>query len=38
MTLLSIEHIVGTNGYYIDDETLQIYSFKHKKYEHGKNE
>lgn len=36
MTLLSIEHIVGTNGYYIDDETLQIYSFKQKKYEHGK--
>lgn len=36
MTLLSLEHIVGTNGYYIDDKTLQIYSFKQKKYEHGK--
>ena len=36
MTLLSIEHIVGTNGYYIDDETLQIWSFKQKKYENGK--
>lgn len=30
MTLLSLEHIVGTNGYYIDDQTLQIYSFKQK--------
>ena len=30
MTLLSLEHIVGTNGYYIDDETLQIWSFKQK--------
>ena len=28
MTLLSLEHIVGTNGYYIDDEDLKIYSFK----------
>lgn len=28
MTLLSIEHIVGTNGYYIDDQDLKIYSFK----------
>ena len=35
MTLLSIEHIVGTNGYYIDDETLQIYSFK-QDYKNGK--
>lgn len=30
MTLLSIEHIVGTNGYYIDNDTLQIWSFKGK--------
>ena len=36
MTLLSLEHIVGTNGYYIDDKTLQIYSFKQKKYTDGK--
>lgn len=35
MTLLSIEHIVGTNGYYIDDKTLQIYSFK-QDYKNGK--
>ena len=28
MTLLSIEHIVGCEGYYIDDDTLQIWSFK----------
>ena len=28
MTLLSLEHIVGTNGYFIDDEDLKIYSFK----------
>ena len=35
MTLLSLEHIVGTNGYYIDDETLQIYSFK-QDYKNGK--
>lgn len=35
MTLLSIEHIVGTNGYYIDDDTLQIYSFK-QDYKNGK--
>ena len=28
MTLLSIEHIVGTSGYYIDDKDLQIYRFK----------
>lgn len=36
MTLLSLEKIVGCNDYYIDDETLQIYSFKQKKYENGK--
>ena len=36
MTLLSIEHIVGDKGYYIDDDTLQIYSFKQKKYTEGK--
>ena len=36
MTLLSLKDIVGSNDYYIDDETLQIYSFKQKKYEHGK--
>ena len=28
MTLLSLEKIVGCEGYYIDDENLQIYSFK----------
>lgn len=28
MTLLSLEKIVGCKGYYIDDKTLQIYSFK----------
>ena len=28
MTLLSIEHIVGCEGYYIDDENLKIWSFK----------
>ena len=28
MTLLSIEHIVGDKGYYIDDEDLKIWSFK----------
>ena len=36
MTLLSLEKIVGCNDYYIDDETLQIYSFKQKKYTDGK--
>ena len=35
MTLLSIEHIVGDKGYYIDDKTLQIYSFK-QDYKNGK--
>lgn len=28
MTLLSLEHIVGTNGYYIDDKDFKIWSFK----------
>lgn len=28
MTLLSIEHIVGCEGYYIDDKDLKIWSFK----------
>ena len=36
MTLISLEKIVGCNDYYIDDETLQIYSFKQKKYTNGK--
>ena len=35
MTLLSIEHIVGTNGYYIDNEDLKIWSFK-QDYKNGK--
>lgn len=30
MTLLSLEHIVGSNDYYIDDKDLKIYSFKGK--------
>ena len=36
MTLLSLKEIVGCEDYYIDDETLQIYSFKQKKYEQGR--
>ena len=36
MTLLSLKEIVGCDDYYIDDKTLQIWSFKQKKYEHGK--
>ena len=28
MTLISLKDVVGTNGYYIDDEDLKIYSFK----------
>lgn len=36
MVLLSLKDIVGCEDYYIDDETLQIWSFKQKKYEHGK--
>ena len=35
MTLLSLEHIVGCEGYFIDDKTLQIWSFK-KDYKNGK--
>ena len=35
MTLLSLKDIVGSDDYYIDDETLQIYSFK-QDYENGK--
>ena len=35
MTLLSIEHIVGCEGYYIDDQDLKIWSFK-QDYENGK--
>ena len=35
MTLLSLEKIVGCNDYYIDDKTLQIWSFK-KDYKNGK--
>lgn len=36
MTLLSLEHIVGSDNYFIDDKTLQIWSFKYKKYTDGK--
>ena len=35
MTLLSLEKIVGCEGYYIDDKTLQIWSFK-QDYKNGK--
>ena len=35
MTLLSLEHIVGCEGYYIDDKDLKIYSFK-QDYKNGK--
>ena len=35
MTLLSLEHIVGCEGYFIDDKTLQIWSFK-QDYKNGK--
>ena len=35
MTLLSLEKIVGCKGYYIDDKTLQIWSFK-QDYKNGK--
>ena len=35
MTLLSLKDIVGCDGYYIDDKTLQIWSFK-QDYENGK--
>lgn len=36
MTLLSLKDITNCDDYYIDDETLQIWSFKQKKYENGK--
>lgn len=36
MVLLSLKEIVGTEDYYIDDKTLQIWSFKQKKYEQGR--
>ena len=36
MVLLSLKEIVGAEDYYIDDKTLQIWSFKQKKYENGK--
>lgn len=36
MVLLTLKDIVGSDDYYIDDETLQIYSFKQKKYTEGK--
>ena len=35
MVLLSLKEIVGCDDYYIDDTTLQIYSFK-QDYENGK--
>ena len=35
MTLLSLKDIVGSDDYYIDDKTLQIYSFK-QDYKNGK--
>ena len=36
MVLISLKDITNCNDYYIDDETLQIYSFKYKKYTEGK--
>ena len=36
MTLISLKDIVGTEDYYIDDTTLQVVSFKQKKYENGR--
>lgn len=35
MTLISLKDVVGCEGYYIDDETFQIYSFK-QDYKNGK--
>ena len=35
MTLISLKAVVGCEGYYIDDETFQIYSFK-QDYKNGK--
>lgn len=34
--LVSLKDIVGTDDYYIDDQTFQIISFKQKKYTEGK--
>lgn len=34
--LVSLKEIVGSDDYYIDDNTFQIVSFKQKKYEQGK--
>lgn len=34
--LVSLKDIVGTEDYYIDNETFQIVSFKQKKYTEGK--
>ena len=36
MVLISLKDITNCDDYYIDDETLQVYSFKQKKYENGK--
>lgn len=34
--LISLKDIVGSDDYYIDNETFQIVSFKQKKYEQGR--
>ena len=34
--LVSLRDITNCEDYYIDDQTLQIYSFKHKKYTEGR--
>ena len=36
MVLISLKDITNCDDYYIDDETLQIYSFKQKNYKNGK--
>ena len=36
MVLISLKDITKCDDYYIDDKTLQIYSFKQKKYTDGK--
>ena len=36
MVLISLKDITNCDDYYIDDENLQIYSFKNKKYTNGK--
>ena len=36
MVLISLKDITNCNDYYIDDEKLQLYSFKQKKYTNGK--